>query len=153
MDRPHLDWMLGGLVILLETMDLWRTKVSCFWLLCFCFAMRVALFWRTDPLSDNGRGRSVSGCCIVQDHVAQQVHFCFTAVMVLICGLFYFNMLDRPKKTMDKCHGAWASTVKLHVSDLVRINDVLHSMIMDQEIINHSKPVEKMQNIAPQRKE
>jgi len=65
-----------------------------------------------------------NACCIMlEDHVAEQVHFCFTGLMVIICGLFYFNMLDR-------------------------INDVLHSMIMDQEIINHSKPVAKMQSIV-----
>lgn len=65
-----------------------------------------------------------NACCIIlEDNVAQQVHFCFTGLMVMICAIFYFNMLDR-------------------------INDVLHSMITDQEIINHSKPVEKMQNIV-----
>eukprot|EP00435_Cladocopium_sp_Y103_P072085 s118_g39.t1 len=65
-----------------------------------------------------------NACCIIlEDNVAQHVHFCFTGLMVMICAIFYFNMLDR-------------------------INDVLHSMIMDQEIINHSKPVEKMQNIV-----
>lgn len=62
-------------------------------------------------------------CIILEDHVAEQVRWCFTGLMVMICGLFYFHLLDR-------------------------INDVLHSMIMDQEIINHSKPVQKMQNIV-----
>lgn len=62
-------------------------------------------------------------CHILEEHVAQQVYFCFTGGMVLLAVYGYFMLLDK-------------------------IDENVQNMIMDQEIINQSRCVQKMQDIV-----
>ncbi|CAE6909772.1 unnamed protein product [Symbiodinium natans] len=80
--------------------------------------------WSLGPMTMASLFLIRNACChMLEDHVAEQVYFCFTGGMVLLAVYGYFMVLDK-------------------------IDDNVQNMIMDQEIINQSKCVQKMQDIV-----
>lgn len=81
-------------------------------------------------MSDAGVALSPTATQICSDcRAASQVAFGqgFTGLMVMICAIFYFNMLDRRLPAGGDGKRLSPAMVR------ARINDVLHSMITDQE--------------------